>query len=458
MGVESLRRLEDATADLAALDPLTFDTGGSLALARAAEQVSRAAEAVLIRCVRTWHDRGDPVQTPETTEEELTWRAADAARKALMVDLGRTRGDAGRLIATAKALRKDPQTEQALRVGEISAPQARMIAEALAVLAHQPDAVVDEVRVALVAMAKAEGAERLRRHAEDTAHRVAPTTALARARAAEEKRGFHMTPVLDGYLPGGFLSTTGGEALLTVLDSMAERAEGEDEQSLPWDSISKARADALVRLAEDRIRSGDLPQRHNGPTAMTIVMRADTAQALPGAPAPRTGYGRSIPAAEAHMMRCEAALRAVLVDGRGEILWQGRKRRVASRAQYEALAIRDGGCTVSGCDRPPHECDAHHEMPWADGGRTDVDQMRLLCRRHHRELHDELWQRQFGWQEAQVKSLDEGRRYQQPRRPWYTDSPAWYPGPSPWRPDDAEASDPPPRGKLSGKRSAGGGV
>lgn len=71
MVVDPLLKLQDATADLAALDPLAFDTAGSLALARAAEQVSRAAEAVLIRCVRTWHDRGDPVQTPETTEEEL---------------------------------------------------------------------------------------------------------------------------------------------------------------------------------------------------------------------------------------------------------------------------------------------------------------------------------------------------------------------------------------------------
>ncbi|NUP46711.1 MAG: DUF222 domain-containing protein [Catenulispora sp.] len=459
MGVDSLRRLEDATANLAALDPLAFDTSGSLALARAAEQVSRAAEAVLIRCVRTWHDRGDPVQTPETTEEELTWRAADAARKALIVDLGRTRGDAGRLIATAKALRKDPQTEEALRLGEISAPQARMIADALAVLVHQPDEVVDEIRQALIAKAQAEGAERLRHHAEDAAHRAAPITALARTRAAEEKRGFHMTPVLDGYLPGGFLSTTGGEALLTVLDSLADQqADEEDKWGHRWDSIAKARADALVRLAEDRLRAGELPRRHNGPTTMTIVMRADTAQGLPGAPAARTGYGRSIPAAEAHMMRCEAALRAVMVDGRGEILWQGRKRRLASRAQYEALAVRDGGCTAPGCDRPPHECDAHHEMPWADGGHTDVDQMRLLCRRHHRELHDDLWRRQFGWQDAEVKALSEGRSFQQPRRPWYTDTPAWYPGPSPWQPTVStapESADPSPDTESAGQ---GGGV
>lgn len=335
-----------------------------------------------------------------------------------------------------KALRKDPQTEEALRTGDISAPQARMIAEALAALSHHPESVVDEVRKGLIAKAMAEGAESLRRHAEDAAHRVAPATVLARARAAEEKPGFRMTPVLDGYVPGGFLSTTGGDALLTVLDSLAE--EPSEEGTCPkWDGIAKSRADALVRLAEERLRSGQLPQRHNGPTTMTIVMRADTAQGLPGAPAARTGRGRPVAAAEAHMVRCEAALRAVLVDGDGEVLWQGRKRRLASRAQYEALAVRDGGCTVSGCDRPPRECDAHHDVPWAASGHTDVDQMRLLCRRHHRALHDELWQRQFGWQEAEIRAHNERRRVREPRQPWYVGTPGWYPGPSPWRPGEA---------------------
>jgi hypothetical protein len=434
---DPLRQLSAATTYLAALDPLGYDTDGSLALARAAEQVARAAEGVLVRCVRTWHDRGDPVQTPETTQEELGWRATDAARKALIVDLGRTRGDAGRLIATVKALRKDPLTEESLRTGDISAPQARMIAEALGALVHQPDVVVDQVRGALIAKAMAEGAESLRLHAEDAAHRIAPATVLNRARAAEEKRGFHMTPALDGYVPGGFLSTTGGDALLTVLDALAEPPGKEGGGAFTGGDLAKGRADALVRLAEDRLRGGDLPQRHNGPTTMTIVMRADTAQALPGAPAARTGRGRAVPAAEAHMLRCEAALRAVLVNGDGEVLWQGRKRRLATRAQYEAMAVRDGGCTVPGCGLPPRECDAHHDVPWAEGGHTDVDQMRLLCRRHHRELHDELWQRQHGWQEAQVRAHGEGRRGRKAQAPWYTDTPAWYAGPSPWRPGEA---------------------
>jgi len=105
-------------------------------------------------------------------------------------------------------------------------------------------------------------------------------TAQQRARAAEQKRGLHMTPVLDGYIPGGFLSTTGGDALLTALDALSDQpADGDEGHAERTGDLAQARADALVRMAEDRLRAGDLPQRHNGPTTMTIVMRADTAQA-----------------------------------------------------------------------------------------------------------------------------------------------------------------------------------
>src|SRR5689334_16850437 len=76
-----LDRLTAAADHLARIDPFALDTDHSLAVARAVEAVARAAEATLIRCVRTWHDRGDPVQTPDSTEEEISWRTADAVRK-----------------------------------------------------------------------------------------------------------------------------------------------------------------------------------------------------------------------------------------------------------------------------------------------------------------------------------------------------------------------------------------
>jgi hypothetical protein len=70
----------------------------------------------------------------------------------------------------------------------------------------------------------------------------------------------------------------------------------------------------------------------------------------------------------------------------------GRATRVVQPAQRSALAVRDGGCVFPGCDRPLAWCDGHHLWHWADGGPTDLDNLALLCRAHHRAVHEEGWQ------------------------------------------------------------------
>ena len=52
-------------------------------------------------------------------------------------------------------------------------------------------------------------------------------------------------------------------------------------------------------------------------------------------------------------------------------------------AQRRTLAARDLHCVVRGCTRPPAMCDAHHLQRRADGGDTTLDNLVLLCRRHH---------------------------------------------------------------------------
>jgi hypothetical protein len=66
----------------------------------------------------------------------------------------------------------------------------------------------------------------------------------------------------------------------------------------------------------------------------------------------------------------------------------GRATRVVAAAQRAALAVRDGGCRFPGCDRPPAWCEAHHLRHWVHGGTTDLGNLVLLCRAHHRAVHE----------------------------------------------------------------------
>ena len=70
----------------------------------------------------------------------------------------------------------------------------------------------------------------------------------------------------------------------------------------------------------------------------------------------------------------------------------GRTTRVVQPAQRLALAVRDQGCVFPGCDRPLAWCDAHHLRHWLDGGPTDLANLALLCRAHHRTVHEGGWQ------------------------------------------------------------------
>lgn len=86
-------------------------------------------------------------------------------------------------------------------------------------------------------------------------------------------------------------------------------------------------------------------------------------------------------------------VRALHVDEHGDPLRVGQAKRFATRTQRRALAIRDGGCVFPGCHRGPDGCDAHHVALWSppNGGPTDIENLALLCRHHHRVTHRRGW-------------------------------------------------------------------
>jgi hypothetical protein len=73
----------------------------------------------------------------------------------------------------------------------------------------------------------------------------------------------------------------------------------------------------------------------------------------------------------------------------GSILDVGRRTRTIPPALRRALEVRDRECRFPGCSST--FCEAHHIRHWADGGETSLSNTLLLCRHHHRLLHEGRW-------------------------------------------------------------------
>ncbi|MCY3650599.1 MAG: DUF222 domain-containing protein [Acidimicrobiaceae bacterium] len=89
---------------------------------------------------------------------------------------------------------------------------------------------------------------------------------------------------------------------------------------------------------------------------------------------------------ELERLGCDADVYGLIFDGRGLPLYHGRKTRRVSPQQWRALVARDRGCVI--CGAAPGWCQAHHVRYWILGGRTDIDNLALVCHQHHRWIHD----------------------------------------------------------------------
>ncbi|WP_373282996.1 HNH endonuclease signature motif containing protein [Nocardia otitidiscaviarum] len=80
----------------------------------------------------------------------------------------------------------------------------------------------------------------------------------------------------------------------------------------------------------------------------------------------------------------------MLFDGKGLPLHLGRGRyRLASSWQRLACIAADRGCTRPGCEAPATMCAVHHMVPWLRGGRTDIDNLTLVCDRCHAQIPED---------------------------------------------------------------------
>ncbi len=145
------------------------------------------------------------------------------------------------------------------------------------------------------------------------------------------------------------------------------------------------RADAFMNMIQDRVR-GNRPQR----TPIEIIITVPQA-GLHGSAEPSDlammADGEVIAAATARRLCCDAGVVVAHVDEQGVPLSVGRKTRTIPAAIKRALLLRDRTCRFPGCTHSRY-VDGHHIEHWANGGKTALSNLMLLCSAHHKRLHE----------------------------------------------------------------------
>jgi Domain of unknown function (DUF222)/HNH endonuclease len=97
--------------------------------------------------------------------------------------------------------------------------------------------------------------------------------------------------------------------------------------------------------------------------------------------------GRALALETVRRLACDTSVVGIVDGPEGEPLNVGRKTRSIPPALQRALKARDGGCRFPGCTHSRFT-EGHHVKHWADGGETKLDNLIMLCRFHHRLIHE----------------------------------------------------------------------
>jgi hypothetical protein len=141
-------------------------------------------------------------------------------------------------------------------------------------------------------------------------------------------------------------------------------------------------ADALVELAT---AGGKVKVQ------MQVTSSIETLLGLLGSPGAETEFSLPISSKTVERWACDCSLTRVLMQD-SVVIDVGRSQRTIAGARRRALVARDKHCRWPGCERPASWCDGHHIVHWINGGGLELENMVLLCQRHHWLVHEAGWQ------------------------------------------------------------------
>ena len=328
---------------------------------RSASQVEAQAAAVRAEAAAEYQHRVGQSRAEKTLREE----SGQSTRK--------SRAE----VETGAKLRDLSHTSDAFRKGKISFDHARIIAKtAERVQIDEKD---------LVGKATSQPVDVFAHTARKHEQERSGDDGVSRLKQQRQDRGAWIkTDPGSGMtvLHARFDPITGARVKNALSQKINQLWRAEDPKRRP--STTQRMADALAELL---CRTGDQESAPRG-TSLVLIAHYDTVlQQIKDA---RLGDGTPIPVEAFKDMACQAKILPAIFDSKGQPLWVGRSRRRASSAQKMLLIARDRGCV--GCGADPTWCQAHHIVPWAAEGPTDIDNMCLLCSRCHHRVHDEGWE------------------------------------------------------------------
>src|SRR5881396_2387593 len=158
--------------------------------------------------------------------------------------------------------------------------------------------------------------------------------------------------------------------------------------------MAQQQADALALLAETALHSGIDPGAP-GERYQVVVHVDAPVLADPDAPGQSVlEDGTHVCAETSRRLACDASRVVMRHAPDGQVVEVGARTRSIPPALRRVLHHRDRGCRFPGCGLPFGQ--GHHIRHWAQGGPTTLSNLALLCRRHHRAVHEEGYQMERG--------------------------------------------------------------
>jgi len=297
-----------------------------------------------------------------------------------------TRRAAARLCRTARLVHEHEQTAKALEVGDVTVAHVEVLAGAV----RRREELYPEHEDTLLSAASSLPPDDLVTVAIRWRSLADDQLAAVDAAAAHEQRFFHVSETFGGGRIDGFVDPTGTATVIRALDALVPPDPAGTPDPRP---LSVRRADGLVMLAEQWL---DAPERAGRASfTLNLVIDVDTllGKASLDACDARCDLDNFGPVgrAIAERLACDAKVARIVMAGKSNVLDLGRSTRVVSPELRKVVMIRDRHCQIGRCRVPAKWCDVHHIVHWLDGGETNLDNLVLLCRRHHVDHHEGGW-------------------------------------------------------------------